>query len=427
MIRKIAFFLALATFSITPAQAAGFSAYEPVAADSRNLPKDGKILFMMGQDSETLTEYSEKVLKKHKDMPRPGGITLYTNIIPGGGTEVLGGLEGPTNYGAGTISFKKTLAEYPDAALALGLALSDAYLGCKSMPTRMISMREAEASTPEEKQLVKHHHQLVDKLVNYLRELDRPVYLRIGYEFDGNWNCYDRESFISAFRHIKNRIDALGASNVATVWQSAAYPQDISGYNVSEAEHLDKWYPGDDVVDWVGLSIFLTHDYNKHQWSAACKSLKPKLYQEAIKPRDLQDKIVAFARTHKKPVMVAEAAPQGYSNNQRTASCIFHNNPTQISSNDIWNLWYADFFSYLEKNRDVIRAASYINTNWQNQGMWHCKAQQHVGDQGCPAAYWGDSRVQANRKILKRFKNELQKHFYVNGTEPPDIQQTVQN
>ncbi|WP_254898105.1 hypothetical protein [Kitasatospora sp. NA04385] len=38
------------------------------------------------------------------------------------------------------------------------------------------------------------------------------------------WNCYGADFYQQAFAYIKGRIDALGANNVATVWQSAAWP-----------------------------------------------------------------------------------------------------------------------------------------------------------------------------------------------------------
>lgn len=49
----------------------------------------------------------------------------------------------------------------------------------------------------------------------------RPVFLRIGYEFDGtDWNHYVPETYIPAYKHIKDHFDAAGIRNVAYVWQS---------------------------------------------------------------------------------------------------------------------------------------------------------------------------------------------------------------
>jgi beta-mannanase len=53
---------------------------------------------------------------------------------------------------------------------------------------------------------------------------------------------------------------------------------------------LEAWYPGDQYVDWVGLSYFTPQDCN---WSAV-------------------NEVVQFARAHNKPVMICESAPQRY-------------------------------------------------------------------------------------------------------------------
>ena len=43
----------------------------------------------------------------------------------------------------------------------------------------------------------------------------RPVFLRIGYEFDGtDWNHYVPETYIPAYKHIKDHFDAAGIHNV---------------------------------------------------------------------------------------------------------------------------------------------------------------------------------------------------------------------
>ncbi|WP_030262097.1 hypothetical protein [Streptomyces sp. NRRL B-24484] len=72
--------------------------------------------------------------------------------------------------------------------------------------------------------LISQYRAEVDEMVTRLKGYDRPVHLRIGYEFDGPWNCCGADFYKQAFACVKGRIDALGAANVATVWQSAAWP-----------------------------------------------------------------------------------------------------------------------------------------------------------------------------------------------------------
>ncbi|MFD0430690.1 hypothetical protein ACFQ60_35235 [Streptomyces zhihengii] len=171
-------------------------------------------------------------------------------------------MNGPANWGAGTVDFARTLGEYPGAAVAVGLYLSDATTGCNNQPLRAIIGRDDADVTAGNPSLITQYRAKVDEMVNRFKSYDRDVLLRIGYEFDGPWNCYSADFYKEAFRYIKGRIDALGATRVATVWQSAAWPVNTHpdhpewNYIVTDPGHLDDWYPGDRYVDWVGLSSF---------------------------------------------------------------------------------------------------------------------------------------------------------------------------
>lgn len=377
---------------------------------ARNLPVDNKIALFMGQDSETLTDYRKNVLDKDSGLPKPAGITLYTKISNSAKQGSLAGITTDTDYGSGVINFSKSLKEFPGAVLAVGLDVTDTHAGCKQIPTRAIAGILGNGVTEKE---VADYRQQVDKLLVFLKESDRQIFLRIGYEFDGPWNCYEPESYKAAYRFIKTRINALNATNIATVWQSAAWPRNQGIYQVTDANHLDKFYPGDDAVDWVSLSTFYGAPYRAYQWT--CDALNPEWFTPLVTPRSQQDRILAFARTHKKPVMIAEAAPVGFSNSQLTTGCVFTNRIKPISAEEIWKSWYADWFDYIHVNKDVIRAVAYINTNWHSQAMWYCAPNSTAGAKDCNQGYWGDSRVQAHPYILGKFKEEISKPVYVNG------------
>ena len=79
-----------------------------------------------------------------------------------------------------------------------------------------------------------------------------PVFLRFGGEMNGNWTPWghDPAAYRRAFRLVHAVVNRW-ASNVALVWAPGAVPT----YN------LDLYYPGDDVVDWVGISLYLVR-YN---------------------------------------------------------------------------------------------------------------------------------------------------------------------
>ena len=75
-----------------------------------------------------------------------------------------------------------------------------------------------------------------------------PMFLRFGGEMNGNWTPWGRDplAYRRAFRLVHAVINRH-ASNVALVWAPGAVP----------TRNLDSYYPGDDVVDWVGISLYL--------------------------------------------------------------------------------------------------------------------------------------------------------------------------
>ena len=113
-------------------------------------------------------------------------------------------------------------------------------------------------------------------LGDFIKDVGNPVFLRIGYEFDGSWNGYDKTLYVQAFRRIMDRLRAEGVTNVVSVWQS-------SGFTTNKSSLL-QWYPGDDYVDWVGYSYF--------------------------KQSNPSGGMMTIARERRKPVMIAEATPQ---------------------------------------------------------------------------------------------------------------------
>ena len=151
---------------------------------------------------------------------------------------------------------------------------------------------------------------------------EHPFLIRIGYEFDGNWNDYDPENFKKAFRRIVDALRKKKLSNYATVFASS------SSVKPGQFEEYD---PGADYYDWIGYS-----------WWGGDKDALPAL---------------DFARRVNKPVFIAEATPRGF---------FFDKDDPE----KIWNSWFEKFFDHIEQNKDVIRAVSYINANWDAQEMW---------------------------------------------------------
>jgi hypothetical protein len=96
-------------------------------------------------------------------------------------------------------------------------------------------------------------------LADGLRDVGRPVLLRIGYEFNNPDALYEPSAYIGAFRHATDvlRKDKV---NFATVWDATAY-----GFS---DPHYMKWYPGDDVVDWWEVDFADAKDFSRAESKA---------------------------------------------------------------------------------------------------------------------------------------------------------------
>lgn len=76
---------------------------------------------------------------------------------------------------------------------------------------------------------------------------DTPIYLRFAAEFDIWDNETDAESFKEAYRYVSSYFKERN-SNVAMVWS----PNQTAKWYID----IDDYYPGDEYVDWVGMSLY---------------------------------------------------------------------------------------------------------------------------------------------------------------------------
>ena len=87
-----------------------------------------------------------------------------------------------------------------------------------------------------------------------IRSLGYPVAIRFAHEMNGDWYPWSEASngnrpgeYVRAWRHVHDLFRAAGATNVTWVWSPNARWDDST-------PTLSGFYPGDDYVDWVGLS-----------------------------------------------------------------------------------------------------------------------------------------------------------------------------
>ena len=89
-----------------------------------------------------------------------------------------------------------------------------------------------------------------------LAGMKRPIMLRWGWEMNGEWfgwdgshNGHDPTAYVRAWRRLHRIFREHGADNVAWVWSPNWNSRPAVAWN-----RLHRYYPGDDYVDWVGVS-----------------------------------------------------------------------------------------------------------------------------------------------------------------------------
>ena len=347
-------------------------------------PTNGAKLLFIGQDLLSVTNY----INNCGSCPTPGGITTYVSmpdILTNGNYGALGWTENDApfgvdiNWGAGPLNAYSSAVGFPNSAVQIGLwmvGITD-QVGAGQYDAHIVQMADFFKSLPT-----------------------TAFYLRIGYEFDGQWNGYNGNSYINAYRRIVDVLRAQGVNNVAYVWQSSTSP--IDDVLDGGRENLMNFYPGDNYVDWFGMSWFLP----PNETATVGGTPSTQLF--------LADEMVNLARQRGKPMMIAESAPQGYdisSLTNRHISPVWDGTAAggnvNKSASQIWNEWFVPFFNYIDTNDDVIKAVSFINADWDTQGLWDPPYEQ---------GYWGDTRIEANNTIENNWVNQITQSGWLHGS-----------
>ena len=251
------------------------------SASTSFAPPVGKTLLLVGQDRDTIAHYVSKTGNV------PGGTMVYTSI------QTMDGLEAAVDYGGGPMDGDVLLKSYPNSVIQLGLYMVD------GLNNTIVGTYDANLKT----------------LAQWIKKANRPVYLRIGYEFDNPSNHYDPQQYKQAFRYVVDFLRKEGVRNAAYVWHSE-----------DTAHPWMDWYPGDDYVDWFGKTIFRTKDI-----PVASNFLK-------------------LAREHGKPFMICESSPWGMYTSR-------------------WKIDWLDHMFQFIKDQNV-EAFCYIDCDWDKQQMW---------------------------------------------------------
>ena len=255
------------------------------------------------------------------------------------------------DLGAYFLRVRNELARYPDLVIPqIGLAMNEGESG-----------RHYEGSVGRGVEDAR-----LKQLVAGLQSLGRPVFLRIGYEFNGSWNGYKAVDYVAAFRRIAEMLRGAGLENVALVWDwSADAELDAEHASWMKREPVSRYaafYPGDDVVDWWGVNLFSEES----------------LHADATKAF-LQD-----AGRHRFPVMIGESAPRGH--------------PVSEGQGAV-DHWFKPYFALIRQSPG-IKAFCYIDWDWRRYPQW---------------ADWGDSRVQNDPVVLGFYRGEIADKLYADA------------
>ncbi|QCY69159.1 glycosyltransferase [Antarcticibacterium flavum] len=235
---------------------------------------------------------------------------------------------------------------------------------------------DGEAFPGREKSLKKiadgHYDSYILDFLKILKSYDKPVFLRFAHEFDNPgypWSHINNntpEDFKKAWRHLHELIHQLQADNIMTVW------------NPWKPEAIEDYFPGDNYIDWVGLTILnyssLNEDGNTHSFDELYQPFKDKL----------------FLLT-KKPVMIAEFGSLKLQGNQKE--------------------WVENSISTIENKHPEIRSIVFFNSH----------IDQNIPDNQFYPYSFLDWSLKSNLDLLNRIET-APTYFEVNpGTGKKDL------
>ncbi|MFC7929309.1 glycoside hydrolase family 26 protein [Streptomyces cinereoruber] len=96
----------------------------------------------------------------------------------------------------------------------------------------------------------KYDASVIDKQALRVKEYGKRVFFSFDQEADFRIpeGAGTPEEYVAAYRHVRDRFEALGVTNAVWVWT-------VSGW-LGNAETMKRLYPGDAYVDWIGMDQY---------------------------------------------------------------------------------------------------------------------------------------------------------------------------
>ena len=189
---------------------------------------------------------------------------------------------------------------------------------------------------------------IIDEMAQKCASYGKPIFMRFAHEMNGTWYPWSGpscgagvsrrygsssipdgpEKYIDAFRYVKNKFDATGATNVIWVWSPNA--DSVPGEDWNQ---LTNYYPGDDYVDWVGVDFY-------------------GLFWGDGDPYTQIGKVYNYY-ADRKPIMLAETAAADQDNYGGGGW------PTTLTKPE----WISEFFFVMETYYPRVKAFNWFNEN----------------------------------------------------------------
>lgn len=308
-----------------------------------NATPNHKVLFILGQSDVT---EMHNYMQSFPDLPVPDGFSFYTNLET-------------NNIDENFEQAAKFIKKYPDAIFHLAVWTGG------NFPTTKPGYYLDEISLGLKDAGIKN-------LANALKKINRRVLLRFGYEFDGYHNAYPPDKYIRAYRYFADALRKHGVKQVAFVWHSWGtdpyygqqdFPDQYRKLPNDQAPGFDLWYPGDEYVDWMAVSVFGSG------------------YGNLLENKSIMQ-MATLSKMHKKPLMIAESAAIKTYGERDTS--------WRIPNTD----WFKHVFTLINQVPE-IQAFMYINVDWGAKN---------------PSDTWGNSRIQdASAEIQQYWRINLQR------------------
>ncbi len=141
------------------------------------------------------------------------------------------------------------------------------------------------------------HDAYIRGFASRVAQRDEPFFLRPMHEMNGTWypwcgtvNGNRPEEFVTVWRHLYRMFGDAGATAARWVWSPYA-----TSYPATAENAIARYYPGDDVVDVIGLDAY--------NWGTARLWSRWESFAELVRPA-----YEVVAALTDKPVVIAETA-----------------------------------------------------------------------------------------------------------------------